>query len=131
MFEQVIKKELRDKTVLLATHQLQYMQQTDQVIVLENGGVAESGTFAELMSNPDGIFSRMMSGYHYDEEASESAATVAANDALRVVDAPKTKAADVVKKEKKHEVEIANVRAKFDWKFTKRYLLVSLVLCGI
>ncbi|KAJ3254588.1 Multidrug resistance-associated protein 1 [Boothiomyces macroporosus] len=106
VFEQVIKKELRDKTVLLATHQLQYMQQTDQIIVLENGGVAESGTFAELMSNPDGIFSRMMSGYHYDEEASESAATVAANDALRVVEAPKTKAADIVKKEKKHEGKI-------------------------
>ncbi|KAJ3322997.1 hypothetical protein HDV06_002443 [Boothiomyces sp. JEL0866] len=55
VFEQAIQKKLAKKTVLLATHQLQYMQQMDKIIVLDGGRIAEYGTFKELLSKQDDL----------------------------------------------------------------------------
>ncbi|XP_064609513.1 ATP-binding cassette sub-family C member 5-like [Liolophura sinensis] len=49
VFTRCIKQGLREKTVILTTHQLQYLQDCDLVIYLENGTVSEMGTHAELM----------------------------------------------------------------------------------
>ncbi|KAM3828790.1 ATP-binding cassette sub-family C member 12-like [Vipera latastei] len=49
IFEQCIKKALKGKTILLVSHQLQYLQFCDQIILLEGGEISESGTHAQLM----------------------------------------------------------------------------------
>ncbi|XP_026312674.1 ATP-binding cassette sub-family C member 11 isoform X1 [Piliocolobus tephrosceles] len=49
IFEECIKKTLRGKTVVLVTHQLQYLEFCDQIILLENGKICENGTHSELM----------------------------------------------------------------------------------
>jgi ATP-binding cassette, subfamily B, bacterial AbcA/BmrA len=40
---------LNGRTVIMVTHKIQSAQNTDQIILLQNGNVAESGTYAELM----------------------------------------------------------------------------------
>lgn len=55
----MIKGVLKDKTVVLVTHQLQYLSMCDRIIVLKNGKIAEQGTFDELMKNQD-EFSKLM-----------------------------------------------------------------------
>ncbi|XP_034018685.1 ATP-binding cassette sub-family C member 11-like [Thalassophryne amazonica] len=50
IFEQVIKKELKDKTVILVTHQLQYMEFCDEVLVLKDGMVLQAGSHGDLMT---------------------------------------------------------------------------------
>nr|XP_010948502.1 ATP-binding cassette sub-family C member 12 isoform X2 [Camelus bactrianus] len=49
VFEECIKKALRGKTVVLVTHQLQFLESCDEVILLEDGGICEKGTHKELM----------------------------------------------------------------------------------
>ncbi|PNJ62440.1 ABCC11 isoform 5 [Pongo abelii] len=49
IFEECIKKTLRGKTVVLVTHQLQYLEFCDQIILLANGKICENGIHSELM----------------------------------------------------------------------------------
>lgn len=59
VFETVIKKYLKDKTVLLVTHQLQLLPEMDFVVVMENGKIVEQGTFNDLMARKSVLFGLM------------------------------------------------------------------------
>ncbi|XP_065776550.1 ATP-binding cassette sub-family C member 11 isoform X2 [Muntiacus reevesi] len=49
IFEECFKKVLRRKTVILVTHQLQYLEFCDQIILFEDGKICEKGTHSELI----------------------------------------------------------------------------------
>ncbi|XP_043842191.1 ATP-binding cassette sub-family C member 11 [Dromiciops gliroides] len=49
IFEECIKKALKGKTMILVTHQLQYLEFCDQIILLKDGKISESGTHGELL----------------------------------------------------------------------------------
>ncbi|XP_026531750.1 multidrug resistance-associated protein 9-like [Notechis scutatus] len=49
IFEECIKKALKEKTILLVSHQLQYLQFCDQIILLEDGEMLECGTHPQLL----------------------------------------------------------------------------------
>ncbi|KAJ3309543.1 ATP-binding cassette sub- C member 8, partial [Boothiomyces sp. JEL0838] len=67
VFEKAIKGELGGKTVLLSTHQLQYMNQMDKIIVLDKGQVVEFGTFIELKNTENGVFKSMIESHKFDD----------------------------------------------------------------
>ncbi|KAF5273605.1 hypothetical protein FQR65_LT04604 [Abscondita terminalis] len=48
IFDDCIRDFLKKKTVILVTHQLQYLQQVDRIIVLENGHIKADGSFEQL-----------------------------------------------------------------------------------
>ncbi|KAF5273606.1 hypothetical protein FQR65_LT04605 [Abscondita terminalis] len=48
IFDYCICGFLKKKTVVVVTHQLQYLQKVDRIIVLENGRVTSDGTFEQL-----------------------------------------------------------------------------------
>lgn len=48
IFNNCILNYLKGKTVILVTHQLQYLKQADHIIVLENGSIKKEGSFIEL-----------------------------------------------------------------------------------
>ncbi|KAJ3251786.1 ATP-binding cassette sub- C member 8 [Boothiomyces macroporosus] len=68
VFEAAIKNELKGKTVLFSTHQLQYMNQMDEIIVIDKGRLVERGTFEELNQIDSGYFKKMIENFHFDEE---------------------------------------------------------------
>ncbi|XP_070770076.1 ATP-binding cassette sub-family C member 5 [Enoplosus armatus] len=49
VFHKAIKGVAKDKTVLFVTHQLQYLSECDDVILMKDGQIAEHGTHAQLM----------------------------------------------------------------------------------
>ncbi|KAJ6222676.1 hypothetical protein RDWZM_001221 [Blomia tropicalis] len=49
IFEKCIRGYLKNKTVILVTHQLQFIRQANKVLVLNEGTVQGLGTFSELM----------------------------------------------------------------------------------
>ncbi|KAF7277166.1 hypothetical protein GWI33_009349, partial [Rhynchophorus ferrugineus] len=51
IFEEVLgpKGLLKDKTRVLVTHGVTYLPQTDNILVITNGEVSESGTYQHLM----------------------------------------------------------------------------------
>ncbi|KAI9138461.1 P-loop containing nucleoside triphosphate hydrolase protein [Paraphysoderma sedebokerense] len=51
IFEECIKGHLKGKTIVMVTHQLQYLPQVDKVMQLKNGKIVKFGTHAELMAN--------------------------------------------------------------------------------
>lgn len=54
-----ISELIREKTVLIIAHRMRTVANTDKVVVLENGSLAESGSPAELKKQ-NGMFSRMV-----------------------------------------------------------------------
>ncbi|XP_031357464.1 probable multidrug resistance-associated protein lethal(2)03659 isoform X2 [Photinus pyralis] len=50
IFDNCFKSLLKDKTVLLITHQVQYLKSVDEIIVLNNGTVTAQGRFSHLVS---------------------------------------------------------------------------------
>uniref|UniRef100_A0A667YK51 ATP binding cassette subfamily C member 12 n=1 Tax=Myripristis murdjan TaxID=586833 RepID=A0A667YK51_9TELE len=62
IFEECIKKELRGKSIILVTHQLQYLEFCDDVLVLEDGEVQESGNHQDLMK-ANGRYAQLITSY--------------------------------------------------------------------
>lgn len=48
LFDQCMRTFLRGKTVILVTHQLQFLQSADQIIIMDKGRVVDSGTYNSL-----------------------------------------------------------------------------------
>nr|XP_056718351.1 ATP-binding cassette sub-family C member 12-like [Euleptes europaea] len=66
IFEKCIKEALQGRTVLLVTHQLQYLEFCDEIILLEDGEICESGTHTELME-AEGRYAHLIQNLHMEE----------------------------------------------------------------
>ncbi|XP_054856398.1 ATP-binding cassette sub-family C member 12-like isoform X2 [Eublepharis macularius] len=66
IFEKCIKEALQGRTVLLVTHQLQYLEFCDEIILLEDGEICESGTHTELME-ANGRYAHLIQNLHMEE----------------------------------------------------------------
>eukprot|EP01029_Cantina_marsupialis_P002874 TRINITY_DN1275_c0_g1_i6.p1 TRINITY_DN1275_c0_g1~~TRINITY_DN1275_c0_g1_i6.p1 ORF type:complete len:1329 (+),score=532.89 TRINITY_DN1275_c0_g1_i6:101-4087(+) len=69
VFEQLINNHLKNKLVVLVTHQLQFLTQCDRIYVLKDGGIDSEGTFHELMTL-DGELKRMCDDNGIDSTSS-------------------------------------------------------------
>ncbi|XP_071170005.1 ATP-binding cassette sub-family C member 5-like isoform X1 [Mytilus edulis] len=68
LFNECIKKKLCGKTIILVTHQLQYLQFCDEIVVIENGKITERGHHEELNQIGDGYYKSMIEKYHRLEQ---------------------------------------------------------------
>ena len=59
IFNKYIQVMLKNKTVLLVTHGMQFLKQCDLVIFMNNGKIAESGTHEELIGIEGGDYAAM------------------------------------------------------------------------
>ncbi|XP_038065584.1 multidrug resistance-associated protein 4-like [Patiria miniata] len=51
LFEKCILHEMRDKAVIIVTHQLQFIDKADKILILQEGKVAGYGTYKELQED--------------------------------------------------------------------------------
>ncbi len=59
VFYNVLKGELKGKTIIFVTHALSYVSEVDRIAVFKNGFLVETGTYKELMSQDDTEFYRL------------------------------------------------------------------------
>ncbi|XP_073320576.1 ATP-binding cassette sub-family C member 12 [Pagrus major] len=70
IFEECIKKELQGKSIILVTHQLQYLEFCDDILVLEDGEVLENGDHQALM-NASGRYAQLISNYQTEQSKTQ------------------------------------------------------------
>ncbi|XP_075328739.1 ATP-binding cassette sub-family C member 12 isoform X1 [Odontesthes bonariensis] len=70
IFEECIKKELKGKSVILVTHQLQYLEFCDDILVLEDGEVREAGNHLSLMK-ANGRYAQLISNYQMEQSKTQ------------------------------------------------------------
>uniref|UniRef100_A0AAR2JNZ2 ATP-binding cassette, sub-family C (CFTR/MRP), member 12 n=1 Tax=Pygocentrus nattereri TaxID=42514 RepID=A0AAR2JNZ2_PYGNA len=68
IFEECIKKELRGKSVILVTHQLQYLEFCDEILLLENGEIKEAGTHRTLMK-AKGRYAQLITNFQLEQSS--------------------------------------------------------------
>ncbi|XP_040926020.1 ATP-binding cassette sub-family C member 12 isoform X2 [Betta splendens] len=66
IFEECIKKELRGKSIILVTHQLQYLEFCDNIMVLEDGEILETGNHQELVKS-NGRYAQLITNYQLEQ----------------------------------------------------------------
>ncbi|KAH8359394.1 hypothetical protein KR093_006509 [Drosophila rubida] len=77
LFDQCMKGYLRNELVILVTHQLQFLEQADLIVIMDKGKISAMGTFdamqrsgldfAQLLSDPN------VNEHTFDDKESESA----------------------------------------------------------
>ncbi|XP_031850164.1 putative multidrug resistance-associated protein lethal(2)03659 isoform X2 [Nomia melanderi] len=110
MFDECIDKHLRGKTRILVTHQLQYLQNVDKVIVLKDGEIYAEGTYDELTKM--GVdFGRLASNQEAEEgERAPSAPPSRSNSRNASITSLKSYVSD--EKEELDPIEVAETRTK-------------------
>ena len=82
MFNRCIKGYLKDRTRVLVTNQLQFVEDADLVLYMKDGRVAEKGSYQELMAVPNGMFAALMADATAEEDEDEPEAPVVAEQLL-------------------------------------------------
>ncbi|VAW33714.1 Heterodimeric efflux ABC transporter, permease/ATP-binding subunit 1 [hydrothermal vent metagenome] len=60
LLERAIDKLLNGRTAIIIAHRLHTVQRADDILILENGRIAEHGLRTELVTNPDSRFSQLL-----------------------------------------------------------------------
>ncbi|KAJ8331089.1 hypothetical protein O5D80_001098 [Batrachochytrium dendrobatidis] len=66
VFDNAICGVLKNKTVVLVTHQLHLLPKMDMIVVMDKGSVVETGTYSDLIASPSSHLSHIMSNHHVD-----------------------------------------------------------------
>ncbi|XP_070655997.1 ATP-binding cassette sub-family C member 4-like isoform X2 [Bos indicus] len=67
LFEQCIHQALKEKITILVTHQLRYLKDASQILILEDGKMVERGTYTEFLKSEVDIFSLFEKGNEQSE----------------------------------------------------------------
>ena len=61
LVQDAILKLMENRTSIVIAHRLSTIQHADLIVVLDDGGIAETGTHSELMEKPDGFYRKLHS----------------------------------------------------------------------
>ncbi|RKO92589.1 P-loop containing nucleoside triphosphate hydrolase protein [Blyttiomyces helicus] len=130
VYEECIKTALRDKTVVLITHQLHLLRDVDDIIVLEKGGVVETGSFDDLRG-ASGTFAHMLKDHVFDERSEGDGEVEAATDV--VADGPGKKISegtDIIVAEEKETgaVKWSTIKTYIEFAGGSKIVIVALVV---
>uniref|UniRef100_A0A452DVR8 Multidrug resistance-associated protein 4 n=1 Tax=Capra hircus TaxID=9925 RepID=A0A452DVR8_CAPHI len=67
LFEQCVRQALKDKITILVTHQMQYLKDASQILILKDGNTVKRGTYSEFLKSRVDIFSLFEKGNKQSE----------------------------------------------------------------
>ncbi|TXG68642.1 hypothetical protein EZV62_003577 [Acer yangbiense] len=60
LFNDCVMDALQEKSIVLVTHQVEFLTKADQILVIEGGQITQSGTYVELLSTPGTTFAQLV-----------------------------------------------------------------------
>ncbi|KAF5273604.1 hypothetical protein FQR65_LT04603 [Abscondita terminalis] len=84
IFDNCIRSFLRDKTVILITHQLKYLQHVDRIVFLENGKIKADGNFEQLQKMDLNFFKLLHADDAVEKKEKCANSTIKFNSALKL-----------------------------------------------
>ncbi|QOY35219.1 ABC transporter ATP-binding protein [Anaerobacillus isosaccharinicus] len=64
IIQEALTELTKDRTTLIIAHRLATIRNADRILVVNEEGIAEDGTHAELLANENGIFTKLHSHQH-------------------------------------------------------------------
>ncbi|KAI4538920.1 hypothetical protein MG293_011187 [Ovis ammon polii] len=96
LFEQCIRQALKEKITILVTHQLQYLEDASQILILKDGIVVERGTYSEFLKSGVDIFSLFEKGNEQSEPSPvPGAPTLISESLIQSLQSPRPSLKDV------------------------------------
>ena len=68
LVQDALQKVMQGRTTIIIAHRLSTIKSANQIAVIQRGSIAESGSYAELLSQPDGIFKRLVDRQSFQVE---------------------------------------------------------------
>eukprot|EP00250_Pteridium_aquilinum_P019390 c24411_g1_i1 orf=197-4072(-) len=62
LFHECVMGAMRDKTVVLVTHQMEFLTFVDSILVMQDGGIKQAGSYTDLMMAGD-VFQKLVSAH--------------------------------------------------------------------
>jgi len=60
LVQEALERLMKGRTVITIAHRLSTIKNADHIVVLDNGSIAESGSYYQLMENTDGLFRKLV-----------------------------------------------------------------------
>lgn len=60
LVQDALEKLMENRTTVIIAHRLSTIRKADRILVIKDGGIAESGTHTQLLSNPNGLYSNLL-----------------------------------------------------------------------
>ncbi|KAK1575542.1 hypothetical protein Q3G72_006373 [Acer saccharum] len=60
LFNDCVMDALQEKSIVLVTHQVEFLTKADKILVIEGGQITQSGTYVELLSTPGTTFAQLL-----------------------------------------------------------------------
>jgi ATP-binding cassette subfamily B protein/ATP-binding cassette subfamily C protein len=67
LIERAVDKLLRGRTGIIIAHRLATVHRADQIVILDQGQIAEYGPYDELVHDPESRFAQLLRTGHMDK----------------------------------------------------------------
>lgn len=74
LIQRMVREEFRDVTLITIAHRINTIADSDRVLVLDNGRVAEFAPPQELLANPDSMYAALVREHSGDQGSSAAEA---------------------------------------------------------
>ncbi|XP_061402316.1 probable multidrug resistance-associated protein lethal(2)03659 [Musca vetustissima] len=110
LFDQCMRQYLRDRTVILVTHQLQFLEQADVIVILDKGQVKAVGTYQSMRQSGFDYAKLLLNNGEGDEDAENEEPTDGKTDDEREAQ----KLARQNSKQRKRQISVSSVASTVD-----------------
>ena len=126
LFEKCIDGFLAGRVRILVTHQSQFLQHTDNVVVLHNGSVEYQGTFGHMEKETMGNFS-IVSQRSQETDIDDHGNVVGEDEAVKSVNIVHKLGERVDLKEEEEDRMVGTVKWRLYWKYFRASLSTGLI----